>query len=226
MRQRNQLLWVPAIAAVCLGTVLARPGAAQTQSSSGTTPTTSSGATVPLYRMPDVRRSLNITDQQVNRLNDAYRRAETGYNTEVGRLGDLSDRDRAARIIDLRRSMDTTFLRSAGDILNQNQMTRYHQLEVQRQGVNALSDPDVRRRLILTEDQSRRLADLARRYDRETREILRSQDRDAATRRYNDYVRDTRERVSAILNASQRRIWEQMTGQPYNFSPPFPTSNR
>ena len=116
--------------------------------------------------------------------------------------------------------------KSARDIINEQQLNRYNQLNLEYQGFDALlNDPMVQNRLNINADQQKQLRDSATWSQQQLQDINRraASDRDAATRMYQDYWKDRQSRFNKILNDQQMRVWQQLTGNPYNFQPNFPS---
>jgi Spy/CpxP family protein refolding chaperone len=176
----------------------------------------------PLYRQDDVARSLNLTADQLSRLNRATDDLQSRYRSDFDRLGSLSDRERAARSADLMRRYGTDWSKATSDIFNDQQRSRYGQLDLQYRGIGAFSDPELQRRMNLTDQQIAQMRDLdtwSLERMREFPERMRtSQDRGAQA--WSDYRRQGQERLNKILTPEQQRAWSQITGEPYNFRPP------
>jgi len=197
----------------------AQPGSTGAAQPGNTTGTLTFG---PL-QSTDVRRSLNITDEQWNRINQSNTQLQTQFRDDLSRLNALTPAERATRWQEIQGRYNTQFLRSAGDVLNPEQMNRLRQLDLQYQGVGAFGSADVQRRLNLTADQQRQLRDIEQQYRRDLDAIRTgsSTNREDAMRRWNDLQRQMQGRTNAILNAEQRQTWTQMTGQPFTYTPDF-----
>jgi len=215
MRIAMKVLLAPALA--CL---LATPILAQ-----GPPPTAASSPFpgVSWYRQPGVRTALSLTDMQMSRLNDAYDKFQTRYQEDVGRLARLNEAERAARLRELNTTYRNDLLQSFGGVLDNKQMARYRQLELQNLGWAAFNDPALQRRLTLTDEQLRALRDYNQQADRTYREIIEraATNKDEALKQYDAWQKESRERLNTLLNEQQRRTWTEMIGEPYNFPPTF-----
>jgi hypothetical protein len=129
-----------------LGLALAGPAGAQTTATPAN-PQPETGNRIPadqaaialppaLYQMGDVGKSLRLTQDQINRLNGVTQKMRTQYAPQLEKLGTLSEAERFARIQELNRLYSADWYKSASDIFNDQQRTRYHQLT---------TDPAVRR---------------------------------------------------------------------------------
>jgi hypothetical protein len=206
-----------------LGLALASQSAAQQRPPDTTPPY---GGT--WYRDADVRKAMTITDEQIKRLNEAYDKFGTRYREDYGRLDKLTDRERADRLRELTQTYRTDLYKSYADILDEKQMARYRQLDLQYRGWNSFNDPDVVKGLSLSEEQLGKLRELSAQADRTMRDIVQASgtDLDAASRRYADHRARTWEQINRIFNEDQRRAWTRLTGDPYDFPPPFGRRDR
>ncbi|MFL5341066.1 MAG: hypothetical protein ACJ8F7_13045 [Gemmataceae bacterium] len=182
----------------------------------------------PLYRQDDIGRSLNLTPEQINRLNRATESLQTRYGTDFERLGTLSDRERGQRYNELMRNYYSDWNKATNDIFNDQQRTRYGQLELQYRGIDAFSDPDLQRRLNLTDEQRTRLRDLDT-WNQQQMQGLPNRMRTAGDRGadiWSDYRKQSSERLNQILTPEQRQTWSQLTGEAYNFRPPVSNASQ
>ena len=176
---------------------------------------------VPLYQNSDVRRSLNLTDSQIRQLSSNNPQFLQQLQNQLGRLSSLPASERAAELQNIQTGSQQEFWRSASGVFTPEQTQRYRQLEYQYQGPAAFSNPEVRSRLNLTNDQAQRLQAL---HEQNTHWMQMFQEpggsgQDAAAR-YSDYRQQLNEKTNAILTLDQRRTWQQMTGDPYDFRLP------
>ena len=176
---------------------------------------------VPLYQNSDVRRSLNLTDAQIRQLSSNNPQYMQQLQNQLVRLSSLPESQRAAELQNLQIGGQQEFWRSANTVLTPEQTQRYRQLEYQYQGPGAFSNPEVRSRLNLTNEQAQNLQQL---HEQNTRWMQMFQEpggsgQDAAAR-YSDYRRQLNEKTTAILTPDQRGIWQGMTGDSYDFRLP------
>jgi len=194
-----------------------------------TDPARAGTSTVPLqfptnlFQVPDVARSLSLTDAQLNRLNAVTGQVQNQFRDQFGRLATASDAERAALALQLDREFSAAWLAGARDVLDARQLARYQQLQAQFGGFATLADPAIQRQLHLTDAQLRALnGDLTWR-DQQMRDMMRQAalDRARAVQMFNDFNRASQDRMNQLLTAEQMRQWAQMTGEPFAFPPPF-----
>jgi hypothetical protein len=173
--------------------------------------------------MNDVSKSLNLTADQVTKLNKLTEDTQARYRDDYGKLGTLKDADRFTRMQELNRQYYTDWNKGARDIFNDTQRTRYQQVNYQYGGFDVLYDPDVQKRLNLTADQIR---DLRTHWDWNNQQLqdinrLGVTDPTKGTQAYKDYWTTRQERFNKFLTADQQKAWRELTGEPYTFQPNF-----
>jgi hypothetical protein len=178
---------------------------------------------VALYSMADVARSLEINDRQRERLDRLTQQTLRDFQPRYNRLGDVAEAERAARTAELNRQYETALLKGSRDILDEKQANRYQQLYYQNGGFYTLNDPDVQKRLNLTDAQRKSLRESIDWSDKQMQEINRTggKDKERAAQLYRDYRRLYDERFNKTLTAEQLKTWQEMTGEPYTFQPVF-----
>ena len=94
---------------------------------------------------------------------------------------------------------------------------------MQNRGPAAFSDAAVQRQLNLTRDQRDRLRTIDGQTNRSLRELARNTqgNRTEANRRYEAIQRETENQINSVLSPTQRRAWQEMTGERFTFTPDF-----
>jgi len=214
-----------------LGVALTSAALGQVAPPAGTAPPQTGTAQVqqsftipaPLYRQADVGQSLNLTPDQINRLNQVTAQTEAQYRDRYNALGTMRDAERATRFRDLTREYMADWSRNAREVFNDTQRNRYQQLYYQYGGFDALYDPAVQRRLNLTAAQVQALQAQADWNYQQQQAINAAARLDAARggQLYRDYWQQRQERFNTYLTPDQQRIWGELTGPPYQFQPYF-----
>jgi hypothetical protein len=176
-----------------------------------------------LYQMPDVGKTLNLTAEQVASLNKLTEQTQTQFRDPYAKLAALAEAERLAQIQDLNRQYVSDWNKAARDIFNDTQRARYQQLYYQYGGFNAFTDPEIQKRLALTDAQLRDLRDQQMWSARQMQDVNRLGTTDAtkAAQMYRDYWRERQERFNKYLTAEQQKLWREMVGDPYTFQPTF-----
>jgi len=214
------------VAALGLAVLLCSPVAAQQSPTSpgqrgGQTQGQKGNTGTPWYYNPDVRQQLKLTDQQFKQLGEAYDKTWGRYKNEFGKLDTLNEKERGARMQELNRTMNADLFKAFGDVMNEQQMNRFRQLDLQYRGFGAFSDPEVGKKLNLTDEQAKRLRELGQTSEQEMRQQFKDAkfDDQKTMERYNTWRKGVWDKAGEILNEQQRQAWTEMTGPIYNFRP-------
>lgn len=176
-----------------------------------------------LYRMTDVGKALNLTQDQITNLNKLTDQTQARYRDDFTKLGTMSDAERFARQQELNRLYATDWNKAARDVFNDTQRTRYQQLQYQYGGFGTLYDPDVQKQLNLTPAQ---VKDLRAHWDwsnQQWQDINRLGVADAAkgTQAYQGYWTQRQQRLDKFLTPEQQKAWRGLIGDPFTFQPSF-----
>jgi hypothetical protein len=166
---------------------------------------------VDILKNPDVRKDLDLTPEQRDKLDDLLRRIDDQAREKFSDFGRLTAEERRQRFLDVARAKDNGVMA----VLTMQQFVRFRQLALQAQGLAAFHDPDVITALKLTAEQ---------------RERLRAIEWEAGPGPGGPGkppAQDSRlpeEKFQAVLTEEQARRWRELTGEPFKGSlrPPPP----
>jgi hypothetical protein len=177
----------------------------------------------PLYRFDGVPQTMQLTKQQIEQLDKVSEDLRSRTERQLRAANALSPQERAARVQQLNQQYQNEWSKAARAALNENQFNRYRQLQYQYGGFESLNDPDLQRRLSLTEQQRQAINDSIAWRQQQLNTINRlGVDRDNATRAWREFQKQHQERFNRFLTPEQQRMWRDVTGEPYQFSPYFP----
>ena len=202
----------------------------------------------PWFDNDNLRRELELDNDQIKRLNDAYGStwkrlrenqtdARSNNNNQSNPVRDrlensgrgLDENQRSTRLNEYRNRFDDEFNRSASNVFrNRQQQERFNQLRMQHQGYGAFNNPTLRRQMNLNDTQMRQLQELNQEWDTQMDEFRNSYatDREGTTNRYNDFNQSARTRFEGILNDRQRQQYNEMTGTQFDFGADARLGNR
>lgn len=173
----------------------------------------------PWFADPSVRRQLNLNDDQFNRLNRSYMDNFNRFQQAQGQLGsDANEQLRAQRMRELEGTFRQNFSSSLNDVFTDpQQRQRFQQLDLQFRGLDALSDPAIQQRLNLTPAQQQQFRQLSTQWEQDLQK--RAADAGIAldfnTPQGAAMRAQLSQRINSILTPEQRRLWTQMTGDPF-----------
>jgi len=178
--------------------------------------------------MDNVSRSLNLTNLQTERLNRMTQQLQDHYRTELSSLGNLTPQERAARTQLMLQQYNNGWMTGARNVFNEQQQSRYRQLELQSGGFTAFTDAQVQRQLSLTNSQLQQLSAANQWNQQQLQNINRqaASDPNKGLVLYRDYQAQRQTRLNGVLTAQQQQLWQGMVGDPHNFPPSFLPAQR
>jgi hypothetical protein len=173
---------------------------------------------VMLLVRPRVQDELNLTDEQVDQIKQAVRKVGEKHRDEIQGLAKAEGRERAEKFRALVNTGSDEVRKELDGILKPEQNKRLQQLAIQFSGPAALTDPEFREKLNLTDEQIKQLRGIRDEFFEGVRELPRDpEDRDEARQKYRDLWRATRAKVRDVLTAEQRAKWRELAGEPFDF---------
>jgi Spy/CpxP family protein refolding chaperone len=172
-----------------------------------------------ILRMPEVQAELKLTDEQKTKISEMLGQLGGGRRGQGGQSRDLSREEREKQLAERRANEE----KQIQAILNEDQLKRYHQLQLQRQGLLALRDAPVRDALKLTDDQRSKVDGILKEQADETQKALESagggrRGRGGAARAQLAEIRKkTEEKLEAVLTDDQKKQWKEMLGPAFKF---------
>jgi hypothetical protein len=170
---------------------------------------------------------LNLTDNQYNRLQQGYQQLYNRSEANLNGVERLAPDQQFQRYQQWSNTMGSAFGQTTGNVLNQDQMSRWRQLELQHRGYGAFADPTVLARLNLNDNQVQQLNNLAQQYNAQLQGLYRigQTDPTQAARQFELVRRQSLDSLSGILTPAQLGAWEQLTGRPFDLTPTFEPAN-
>jgi Spy/CpxP family protein refolding chaperone len=173
-----------------------------------------------MLRIPEVQTELKLTDEQKTKVTDLLQKLREQRQGQGQNFQDLSPEERQKLLADRRAAED----KQLADILNADQMKRYHQLQLQQQGYSALADKSVADQLKLTDEQRTKIQGILDEQRAAMRDLFQSggSDREAMMQKMQGIRKQTDQKIAALLTDDQKNQWKEMTGAPFTFPAPAP----
>ena len=179
-----------------------------------------------MLRIPEVQIELKMTDAQIAKAQakqDEVNNASQEIRQSAGNFRDLSDEDRQK----LNAKIQAVTDKALAEVLDENQIKRYKQLVLQREGPLAASRKEVAEALKLTEDQRKQIAAIQRALMQERMASFQGGGRDAspedrakAFAKGEELQAKAGEKVVALFTEDQKKAWKELTGAPFKFPAP------
>jgi hypothetical protein len=180
------------------------------------------GGGAAMLRMPEVQTELKLSDEQKTKVATLADKIQEERRGQFQGLRDLSNEERQKKMADWRASED----KQLAEILNADQMKRYNQLRLQRQGISAVAEKPVADELKLTDDQRTKIQEIMSAQMAEMQSLRQSGggggDFSALREKMTAMRKQTDDKIAAVLTDEQKSKWKEMTGAPFTF--PAPTA--
>jgi hypothetical protein len=168
--------------------------------------------------MPDVQKELSVTDDQKTKLTELQQTAMEDFRTmDFSKVRGMSQEERTKFFSDIAKKSEEKI----GKILDAKQMERLKQLQVQMQGVQALTDPDVVAKLKLSQDAQdkiKKVIDDSRQQRPQGNFFnMSDEERKAAMDKMQEQRAATMKSALAVLDDDQLLEWGKMTGKEFKF---------
>jgi hypothetical protein len=174
------------------------------------------GSVAFLLGTESVQKELKLDDKQLEKAKELAEKTSEEMREKFQGLGDLSPEERMAKFQEINREMTASTLKAAGDFLKPEQVTRLKQISYQRRFAQAFTDPEVAKKLNLTDAQKTDiqaiLADSMK--EMPTREDFQD-DREAAMKKSAEVSKQALSKAVAKLNDEQQKTWKELLGSPF-----------
>jgi hypothetical protein len=163
-----------------------------------------------------VQKELKLDDKQLEKSKELSDKTGEEMREKFQGLGDLSPEERMAKFQEINREMTASTLKAAGEFLKPEQITRLKQISWQQRLAQAFNDPEVAKKLNLTDTQKSDIKTILADSMKEmpTREDFQD-DREAAMKKAREVGKQTLTKAEAKLNDEQQKSWKELLGTPF-----------
>jgi len=199
--------------------LIAGPAAAQGQGRGGFG--RGGGSLAGLLGNASVQKELKLDDQQTEKAKELAEKVQGEMREKMQGLQDLSQEERQTKMQEINREVNASTLKTAGEFLKPEQITRLHQISYQQRGLQAFSDPEVAKKLNLTDAQKAEIQAIGS----EAREKMpsredRQSDPQAAMKKSREINKEALSKVESKLNDEQQKTWKELLGAPFEIQYP------
>jgi hypothetical protein len=185
------------------------------------------GSYAMLLTNESVQKELKLEDQQAEKTKEIGEKARQKFTEFRSSAEGLSQEERMTKMQELNREINESTMKAAGEFLKPEQITRLKQISYQQRGVTAFSDPEVQKKLNITDTQKTDLHAIAEELRTEGRTIFEENrdDREAMMKKMTELRKTTLAKAEAKLNDEQQKTWKEMLGAPFEIKiPPRPNN--
>jgi hypothetical protein len=129
----------------------------------------------------------------------------------------LDQEERRTKMQALGKELNEATTKAIGEFLKPEQIARLTQISYQTRGAMAFNDPEVAKKLSLTDAQTSEIKTIVEESGREVRQIFQDNqdDREAAMKKVAEHRKETLAKITAKLNDEQQKTWKEMLGSPF-----------
>lgn len=167
-----------------------------------------------ILRDEKVQAELKMTPDQISKLETKQQEVQEKTRDLMqgaGNFRDMSEEDRAKLMTKMQDINET----AVKDILTNEQLPRFHQLELQQAGPQALTRKDVAEKLKITDEQKAKIKEIQTQTQADTRQAMQDQD----FQKLAEIRRSSAEKILAVLTDDQRAQFKEMLGPKFEFTP-------
>ena len=212
------------VLALALALTAAFLAAAQAQAAEGTRRGPrgfSRGSLLGLLRLEQVQKEMKLNEEQTTKVNQLVEKLGAEMREQYGALREIEDRDqRRAKMTELGDQFDDKVREQLRDVVEREQMMRLYQIRMQvRPVADSLANRYVVRRLKLTEEQQKKVAEIAKESQARQSELFAGM-REASEEKRGEVFQklrqlrsDADEKALALLTDEQKQAFEEMKGE-------------
>jgi hypothetical protein len=180
------------------------------------------GTLASLLGNESVQKELKLDDKQTEKAKELAEKTSEEMREKFQGLQDLEPEERRAKFMEIGREMNASTLKAAGEFLKAEQITRLKEISHQVRGAQAFADPEVAKKLNLTDDQKKDIETINTESMQEMRTIFQENqdDQEARTKKMTELRTKTLEKVVAKLNDEQQKTWKGLLGAPFEIKYP------
>ena len=177
------------------------------------------GSLAGLLNNASVQKELKLDEQQVEKGKELAEKIREESQEKFQGLQDLGQEERRAKMQEITKEINESTIKAASAFLKPGQVTRLKQISYQQRGLQAFSDPEIAKKLNLTDAQKTEIQEINREIMESTRGLI-SQDstpeeRAEGMKKIAEARKEGLTKASAKLNDEQQKTWKEMLGAPF-----------
>jgi Spy/CpxP family protein refolding chaperone len=178
------------------------------------------GGAAMLLTNKGVQDELKLTKEQTEKLSEMQQKMFGKMQDLFGKLQDVKPEERAEKAQALFKEASAEAEKEIKAILKPEQMKRLKQIEMQQAGVQNFANEEVLKAVKLTDAQKDKIKIIVNDLNKQTQEAFKAAGRDPAKvaevrKKMESLRKDADDKVSAILNAEQKKAYKEMLGEPF-----------
>jgi hypothetical protein len=175
-----------------------------------------------------VQEELKLSPEQIEKVTKFTQAQMERLGPEFQKLRDLPEAERAEKGAELRKTMTAETNKELKECFKPEQVKRYQEITLQQRGLDAFADGEVAAKLGLSDEQKGKIKDLQANTTKAIQEIREASGNDfqAARPKITAVRKENLDKASALLTEGQKKLWKEMTGEPFEVKfEPRPQAN-
>lgn len=160
-----------------------------------------------LLQNEGVQKELNISDDQKTKLREAMEKVREDNKDIIAKGRDMTREDFE--------KLGKASNEAIAKVLDDKQMKRFRQIQLQAQGPGAFMIPDVQSKLKLSDDQKGKIRKINEESGEKMRELFQGGFNEETQKKMTDLRKETMTKATGVLNADQKKTWQEMAGKPF-----------
>ena len=160
---------------------------------------------------------MKLDPEQVKKVKGVADAMRPKFDETMKTIQALAPNDRMKKLPAMAQAHYEEGMKALAEILKPEQVDRFDQILFQQRGAAAMLEPNVSKKLKLTDAQSRRLASLVASARNQQGQAMQATQGDtkAAGPRLQAIAHEANTHALAVLHPSQQKTWKEMTGAPF-----------
>jgi Spy/CpxP family protein refolding chaperone len=181
------------------------------------------GGGLQLYMNSGVQKEIKLTEDQVSKVREIVTDIRGKYQDKLQEARDAQDREKSMK---LNQEMMADAKKAMAEVLKPEQVKRFTEIQMQQMNVMAFQNPEVQKKIALTDDQKEKIKGINDDAMADRREIMQGfqDDREGTMKKLAEFNKGLMAKVTALLTDDQKKTWKEMTGEPFEvkFEAPRP----
>jgi hypothetical protein len=177
-----------------------------------------------LLRNEAVQKEIKLEGDKLTQVTDALKKVRDDNKEAFDKLRDRNtpSEERA----EIRRKLEEATVAAVKDILDKDQMARIKQLQIQRRGYEAFSDPEVQKALKITDAQKDDIKKIAEDTRAEMGKLFQGGFNPQNFEKIAALGKEASEKIQKVLTDEQKKAYEELRGKAFEFPRPGPRPNQ
>lgn len=178
-----------------------------------------------LLQNKSVQKELKLTEEDIAKVKKVGDELREKYKDDFAGLQGLQGDELREKRQEVMKRFNEDAQKAYNEILSDAQQKRLKQIGIQARGAMAFADPEVQKKLNITDEQKAKLMEIgqeARESFQEVGQLFRDGKQEEAQKKMRELNKAMIEKVVGLLNDEQKASWKEMTGEPFELKMEFP----